>query len=186
MTTSLKPLMRIWPNSSGMVPGLSSTKIVQTVPVGCISRSQGQKIGFQNSIFKNLVWNHKAQTFHIWYRNQLEVLYQSCSNYVPGIKMDPTPGVTILHWGSLLLAPLWHLNFSSGERPRALWTLLFLSLIILRGLFTRYMSFVQAFGNVHYKLSLWQHFIFSNNGYFILMLHSAHWNVDFEGMNSAF
>ena len=28
-------------------------------------------------------------------------------------------------WGSLLLAPLWPLTFSSGERPRALWALLF-------------------------------------------------------------
>ena len=27
-------------------------------------------------------------------------------------------------WGSLLLAPLWPLTFSSGERPRALWALL--------------------------------------------------------------
>jgi len=27
--------------------------------------------------------------------------------------------------GSLLLAPLWPLTFSSGERPRALWALLF-------------------------------------------------------------
>jgi len=46
----------------------SSTKVFQTVPVGCISRSQGQKIGFQNAIFKNpLVRNYKAQRFHIWY-----------------------------------------------------------------------------------------------------------------------
>jgi len=51
-----------------MIPGRSPTKIVQTVPVGCISRLQGQKIGFQNAIFKNLlVWNYKAQRFHIWY-----------------------------------------------------------------------------------------------------------------------
>jgi len=31
-------------------------------------------------------------------RMHLEVLYQSCSNYVPGVKIDPAPGVTILHW----------------------------------------------------------------------------------------
>jgi len=30
----------------------ASTKVVQTVPVGCISRSHGQKVGFQNAIFK--------------------------------------------------------------------------------------------------------------------------------------
>ena len=29
-------------------------------------------------------------------------------------------------WGSLLLNPLWPLTFSSGERPRALWALLFI------------------------------------------------------------
>jgi len=33
----------------------SSTKVVQTVLVGCISRSRGQKIGFQIAIFKNLL-----------------------------------------------------------------------------------------------------------------------------------
>jgi len=51
-----------------MIPGWSSTKVVQIVPVGCISRSWGQKIGFQNAIFKNLlVWNYNAQSFYIWY-----------------------------------------------------------------------------------------------------------------------
>jgi len=38
------------------------------VPVGCISRSRSQKIGFQNAIFKNLlVRNYKAQSLQIWY-----------------------------------------------------------------------------------------------------------------------
>ena len=32
-----------WPNFTGMIPRRSSTKIVQTVPVGCICRSRGQK-----------------------------------------------------------------------------------------------------------------------------------------------
>jgi len=51
-----------------MIPGWFPTKVVQIVPVGCISRSRGQKIGFQNAILKNLlVWNYKAQSFHIWY-----------------------------------------------------------------------------------------------------------------------
>jgi len=53
---------------TGMIPGWSPTKVVQMVLIGCISRSQGQKVGFQNAIFKNLlVWNYKAQSFHIWY-----------------------------------------------------------------------------------------------------------------------
>jgi len=67
-TSSLEQLMVIWPNSTGMVPGWSPTKIVQMVLIGCICRSRGQKIGFQNASFKNLlVWNYKAQRFHIWY-----------------------------------------------------------------------------------------------------------------------
>jgi len=62
-TTSLKPFIGFWPNFTGMIPGWSSTQVVQTVPVGCISRSQGQKIGFQNAIFRNiLVWNNKDQS----------------------------------------------------------------------------------------------------------------------------
>ena len=53
--------MGIWLNSAGMIPVWSLTEIVQMVLIGCISRSQGQKIGFQ------IVWNYKAQGFHIWY-----------------------------------------------------------------------------------------------------------------------
>jgi len=38
------------------------------VLIGCISRSRGQKLCFQNAIFKHLlVWKYKAQSFHIWY-----------------------------------------------------------------------------------------------------------------------
>jgi len=85
MTYYLEPLMGIKPNSTGRVPGWSSTKIVQMVQVGCISRSRGQKIGFQNAIFKNLlVLNYKAQSFHIWYihvassRGPLPKLFKLC------------------------------------------------------------------------------------------------------------
>jgi len=104
--------MVIWPNFTGMIPGWSPIKVVQTLPVGCISRSRVQKIGFQNAILKNLlVRKKKAQSFHIWYiassRGPLPKLFKLCP------------------WGSLLLAPLWPLTFSSGERPRALWALLF-------------------------------------------------------------
>jgi len=60
--------MGIWPNSTEMVPGWSLTEIVQMVLIGCISKSQSQKIVFQKAIFKNLlVWNYKAQGFHMWY-----------------------------------------------------------------------------------------------------------------------
>ena len=60
--------MDILPNFTEIVPGWSYIKVVQTIPVGCISRSRGKKIGFQNAIFKNhLVRNYMAQSFHIWY-----------------------------------------------------------------------------------------------------------------------
>ena len=67
-----------------MIPGRSPIKVVQTVPVGCISRSRGQWIDFWNEIFKNLlVWNYKAQNFHIWYiassRGPLPKLFKLCS-----------------------------------------------------------------------------------------------------------
>ena len=52
MTSSIEPLMGIWPNSTGIVPGWSPTKSVQMVLIGCISRSWGQKIGFQKSCLK--------------------------------------------------------------------------------------------------------------------------------------
>ena len=92
-TSSLEPLMVIWPNSTGMVPGWSPTKIVQMVLIGCICRSRGQKIGFQNAIFKNLlVWNYKAQSFYIWYiassRGPLPKLFKLC----PWGQNWPRPG----------------------------------------------------------------------------------------------
>jgi len=83
MTSYLEPLMRVWPNTTGMVPGWSPTKIVQMVLISCISRSRGQKIGLQNAIFKNLlVRNYEAQSFHIWYiassRGPLPKLFRLC------------------------------------------------------------------------------------------------------------
>jgi len=50
-TSSLEPLMGRFPNLIGMIPGWSPTEIVQMVLIGCISMSQGQKLGFQNAIF---------------------------------------------------------------------------------------------------------------------------------------
>jgi len=100
--------MVIRPNSTGMVPGWSPTKIVQMVLIGLISRSQGQKKGFQNTILKNLlVWNYKAQSFHIWY------IITSSRSSLP-----------IFGYYIIIVSP-WPLTFSSGERPRALWALLF-------------------------------------------------------------
>jgi len=82
-TSPLKPLIGFWPNFTGMIPWWSPIKVVQTVPVGCISMSQGQKIVFQNAIFKNLlVRNYKAQSFYIWCiapsRGPLPKLFKLC------------------------------------------------------------------------------------------------------------
>ena len=41
-----KPLIGFWPNFTGMILGWSSFKVVQMVPVHCISRSQELKIDF--------------------------------------------------------------------------------------------------------------------------------------------
>jgi len=62
-TSTLKLLFGFWPNFTGMIPVWSPINVVQTFPVGCISWSRAQKIGFQNAIFKNLlVRNYKAQS----------------------------------------------------------------------------------------------------------------------------
>ena len=105
--------MVIWPNSTGMVPRWSPTKIVQMILIGCICRSRGQKVGFQNAIFKNLVWNYKAQSFHIWY------IITSSRSSLP-----------IFGYNNIMASP-WPLTLSSGERPRALWALLFCLLMHL-------------------------------------------------------
>jgi len=44
--------MGIWPNSTGMVPGWTLTKIVQMVLIGCICRSWGQKNRFSKGNFQ--------------------------------------------------------------------------------------------------------------------------------------
>jgi len=87
------------------------TQIVQMVLMGCISRSRGLKIGFQNATFKNLlVWKYKAQSFHIW-----------CLLPIFGgqHKWSSVNGSTV--------------TFSSGERPRARWALLLIKLGVLVG-----------------------------------------------------
>jgi len=92
-SSPLKPLIGFWPNFTGMIPGWSPTRVVQIVPVGCLSRSRGQKIGFQNAIFRNLlVCNYNAQSFNIWYialsRRPLPKLFKLC----PWGQNWPRPG----------------------------------------------------------------------------------------------
>ena len=90
---SSEPLIGFWPNFTGMISGWSPTKVVQMLLIGCISRSRGQKVGFLNAIFKNLlVWNYKAQSFHIKYiassRSPLPKLFKLC----PWGQNWPCPG----------------------------------------------------------------------------------------------
>ena len=68
--------------------------IVQMVMACCISRSLRLKIDFLDKNLKNLlVCNHKS--FDISYVvYHLVDLYQVCSNYAPGAKNGPAPGVT--------------------------------------------------------------------------------------------
>jgi len=59
----------------------------------------GVKNRFSIAILKNLlVWNYKAQSFHFGHvassRGPLPKLFI----YFPGVKIDPAPAVTILHW----------------------------------------------------------------------------------------
>jgi len=73
--------------------GWSPTKIVQIVLIGCISRSLGQKIGFQKAIFKNLlVWNYKAQSFHVWYITSSRVPLPKLFKLCPWGQNWPRPG----------------------------------------------------------------------------------------------
>ena len=61
----LKLLEGFQPNYTGMILGWSPLKIVQMVLVCWLIRSQELKIDF---FFLNLLlWNHKAQSFDIWY-----------------------------------------------------------------------------------------------------------------------
>ena len=58
-TSPPKPLIGFWRNFTGMILGWSSFKVVQMVPVCCISRSQELKIDFLTKNLKNLlVRNH--------------------------------------------------------------------------------------------------------------------------------
>jgi len=105
--------MGIWPNSTGMVPGKSSTKTVQMVLIGCwvghTVRNYVFKIQFKK-IFLSERTRPRAFKFDvILYNIHLEVLYQYLVDNISG---------------SLEMAPLIPLTFSSGERPRVLSALL--------------------------------------------------------------
>ena len=66
-----KPLIGFWPNFTGMILGWSSFKVVQMVPVRCISRSQELKIDFLTKNLKNLLVRNHCTDFNI--------IWQKCS-----------------------------------------------------------------------------------------------------------
>ena len=66
-TTSSKPLIRFWPNFTGMILGWSFFKVVQMVPVHCTSRSRAKIDIFTENLKYLLVWNRMAQVFDIWF-----------------------------------------------------------------------------------------------------------------------
>jgi len=90
--------MGILPNFTGIIPGWSPIKVVQTVPVGCISRLRVKKKRFSKCNFqKSSCPKKRPRAFIFGILHHPEVLYQSCLNYAPGVKIDPALGVTILH-----------------------------------------------------------------------------------------
>ena len=65
-------------------------KVVQTILISCISRSQGQKIDFKNIISKILSGTRPgAFVFSVFHH--LEILYQIYSNYAPEVIKAPLP-----------------------------------------------------------------------------------------------
>jgi len=63
-----------------MVPGWSPLKIVQMLLIGCIIRSRGQKLGFQNAISKTT----RPRAFIFDVEQKLEVLYQYLVHNISG------------------------------------------------------------------------------------------------------
>ena len=64
-TSPPKPQIEFWPNFTGMILGWSSFKVVQMVPVHCISRSQELKIDFLTKKLKNLLVRNHWTDFNI-------------------------------------------------------------------------------------------------------------------------
>ena len=70
-----------------MILGWSSFKIVQMIPVRCISRSQELKIDFLTKNFKNLLVRNHWTDFHIILQKfPLVTLYQDCSSRLDSSK----------------------------------------------------------------------------------------------------
>ena len=70
-----------------MILGLSSFKVVQMVPVRCISRSQELKIDFLAKNLKNLLVRNHWTDFNKFCRNvPLVMVYQDCSSHLDSSK----------------------------------------------------------------------------------------------------
>ena len=77
-----EPLIGICPNSTGMVPWWSSTKIVQMVLIGCICRSWGQKEVFKMQlsiiVFSETTWPRAFMFGITSSRGPLPKLFKLC------------------------------------------------------------------------------------------------------------
>ena len=84
-----------WPNLVRMVLIWPSLKFVQMVPIHCISRSHRLKIDFQDEKLKIFFSETtRPRTLVFGMMHHLVDLYQVYSNYPPGAKNGPAPGVT--------------------------------------------------------------------------------------------
>jgi len=72
-----------WPNFTEMIPEWSLTKVVQTVPVGCLSRSQGKNDTLnyiQQTLNDFCSWSAKVNSTKLNRIRPWVVSYQNCSN----------------------------------------------------------------------------------------------------------
>ena len=120
-TSPPKSLIGFWPNFTGMILGWSSFKVVQMVPVHCISRSLELKIDLQTEKLKNLLVRNHWTNFNI--------ILQKCS------LGDPLPRLfkPLIHqktWPQIVQAFVIHQKPWPPGGGRLGWGLFFLYIYI--------------------------------------------------------
>ena len=107
-----------------MILGWSSFKVVQMVPVHCISRSQELKIDFLTKNLKNLLVRNRWMDFSIILQNvPLVILYQDCSSHLDSSKNMAARGQGLFSliylyrklWKSSCQKPLDRFQYNSAE-----------------------------------------------------------------------
>jgi len=78
-SSSQKPLIGFWPNFTGMIPRCSSTKVVQTILVGCISRSQLSIVLCQSvAVVTSSCWLFQLITMSVVLCQSVAMVTSSC------------------------------------------------------------------------------------------------------------